>query len=44
VSAKESEPEVKPDLEDDTADRPELPQECVVPVLDKNETIVSNEI
>lgn len=44
VSAKENEPEVKLDLEDDSADLPEIPQECVVPVLDKNETVVSNDV
>lgn len=44
MSAKENEPEVKLDLEDDSADLPEVPQECVVPVLDKNESDVSNDV
>jgi hypothetical protein len=44
VSVKESEGEVKPDLEDNGTDLPEFTQECVAPVLDKNETVVSNDI
>jgi hypothetical protein len=42
--SKENEPEVKLDLEDDSADLPELQQECVVPVLDKNEAVVSIDV
>jgi hypothetical protein len=41
VSLQCNEPEVKPGLE---AELPELPQECFLPVLDKNETVVSNDI
>lgn len=44
VSLKGNEPEVKPGLEADGTDLPELPQECFVPVLDKNETVVSDDI
>lgn len=44
VSLKGNEPEVKPGLEVDGTELPEFPQECFVPVFDKNETVVSNDI
>lgn len=31
-------------MENDSADLPEFPQESVLPVLDKNETVVSNDV
>jgi hypothetical protein len=44
VSIKEKEPEVKPAVEDACTDHPEGAHKCLVPPLDKNETVVSNEI
>jgi hypothetical protein len=44
VSSKESESEVKLKLQDGGTSLPELPQEYVVPVLDKNGAVVSNDI
>jgi hypothetical protein len=44
VSLKGNEPEVKSGLEADGTNLTELSQECFVPVLDKNEDVVSNDI
>lgn len=44
MSAKESETELKLKLEDDCADLPEPPQEYVVPISDKNGTVVSSDV
>jgi len=44
VSIKEKEPEVKPAVEDACTDHPQGAHKCIVPPLDKNETVVSNEI
>jgi hypothetical protein len=44
VSKKEKEPEVKPTVEDACTDHPEGARKSLVPPLDKNETVVSNEI
>jgi len=44
VSIKEKESEVKPAVEDAFTDHPDGAHKCVVPPLDKNETVVSNEI
>jgi hypothetical protein len=44
LSAKESESEVKLKLQDGCTGLPELPQEYIVPVLDKNGAVVSNDI
>jgi hypothetical protein len=41
VAIKEKEPEVKPVVEEDF---PEGAHKCLVPPLDKNETVVSNDI
>jgi len=42
VPIKEKEPEVKPAVEDACTDHPQGAHKCLVPPLDKNETIVSN--
>lgn len=44
VSIKEKEPEVKSAVEDLCTDHAQGAHKCLVPPLDKNETVVSNEI